>query len=84
MKDKVIKFNNEKYYVIDELLYKDRSFIFCAECDSTGDDITGNYSVLEVKFSGNDLVVDNINDFEIASVVNNLFLAKLNTEEEIA
>ena len=56
MKDKVIKFKDEKYYVIDELLYKGRSFVFCAECDSTGDDITGNYSVLEVKFLNNDLV----------------------------
>ena len=81
MKDKVIKFKDEKYYVIDELLYKGRSFIFCAECDSTCDDITGNYSVLEVKFLNNDLVVGDIEEFEIASAVNNLFVAKMSQGE---
>lgn len=81
MKDKVISLGNEKYYVLDELLYKNNRYIFCAECDEKEEELIGNYSVLEVKINNEDLVVQSIKDFEIASVVNNMFLARLQNEE---
>lgn len=77
MKDKVIKVGTENYYVLDELEYKGKKYIYCIECDKTVEEVTENYLVLEVRVQNEDLIVDNINDYEIQSVVNNLFLARI-------
>ena len=81
IKDKVIIAGNEKYYVLDELEYKNGKYIFCAETDEKEEELIGNYTVLEVKFKNDDLCIEGIKDFEIASVVNNLFLARLDNEK---
>ena len=81
MKEKVIKLGNENYYVLDELSYKEKRYVFLAECDANEEDLTDNYSVAEVRINGDELIVNKIEDFEIASVVNNLFLARLNQGE---
>ena len=83
MVDRVINLKNGvSCYVLDELEYKDRKFIFAAEVDKENEDLKDSYLVLELSIKENDdLSVKNIEDFETESAVTNLFLARLNSEE---
>ena len=77
MKDYVIKLSNgAKAYVLDELEYKNKKYIFSVELDENDEPIKENVHSLEVLMNGDKLITKTITDFEIASVVNNLFLAK--------
>ena len=77
MKDYVIKLSNgAKAYVLDELEYKNKKYIFAGELDENDEPIKENVHSLEVLMNGDKLITKTITDFEIASVVNNLFLAK--------
>lgn len=81
MKDNVIILNDKiKCYVNDELTYKDKKYIFCIELDENESLINEAVHVLEVSVKKNELITKPIEDFEIASVVNNLFLARLKME----
>ena len=83
MKNNVIKFKNDiKLYVLDELDYKGKKYIFGLELDEKGMPIEENVHTLEVAVNDNNLVTNEITDFEIASVVNNIFLARLANGEE--
>ncbi len=82
MKDYVIKLaNNAKAYVLDELEYKNKKYIFAVELDSNDEPIQSNVHVLEVVINGNTLTTKTIEDFEVASVVNNLFLTRVATQD---
>lgn len=77
MKGNVITLNgNIKCCVVDELNYKNRKFIFCLQLDENDDMIENATHVLEVTVKKDKLMANKINDFEIASVVNNMFLAR--------
>lgn len=77
MKDYVIKLSNgAKAYVLDELEYKNKKYIFAVELDENDEPIKENVHSLEVLMNGDKLITKTITDFEIASVVNNLFLTK--------
>ena len=81
MKDNVIELNNNiKCYVNDELTYKNKKYIFCIELDENETLINDSVHVLEVSVKDNELITKPIEDFEISSVVNNLFLARLKME----
>ena len=82
MKDKVIGLKNDvKAYVLDELDYNNRKFIFVIELDKEDNPIDDSYKQLELKIINDELIIDDIDDFEIASVVNNLFLSRMANEE---
>ena len=83
MKDKVLKLtDNIKIYVIDEMNYKEKKYIFSFEVDNNDELLEDKVHVLEVSITNNDLILNEIEDFEVASVVNNLFLARLANGEE--
>ena len=78
MIDKIIKLtDNTTIYILDEIDYKNKKFIYGVECDSETELLKENYFVLEVKVKNDILTLDNINDVEIESVVNNIFLSRV-------
>ena len=78
MIDKIIKLtDNTTIYILDEIDYKNRKFIYGVEWDSEKEILKENYFVLEVKVKNESLILDNINDVEIESVVNNIFLYRV-------
>lgn len=82
MKDKVLKLNDStKIYVIDELNYKDKKYIFGFEVTKDDDLIEDKPYILEVYISDDNLTLNEIEDFEVASVVQNIFLSKLSNGE---
>lgn len=77
MKDNIITLNNDiKCYVIDELTYKNKKYIFSLEIDENEEMIENAVHVFEVAIKDNKLITKNIEDFEISSIVNNLFIAR--------
>lgn len=78
MIDKIIKLtDNTTIYILDEIDYKNKKFIYGVECDTEKELLKENYFVLEVKVKNDILTLDNINDVEIESVVNNIFLSRV-------
>lgn len=77
MKDKVIRLKDSDYYIIDELEYKEKKYIMCVECNFDQSEVLSNYIIMELFVKDNKIMVDDIKDFEIQSIVNNLFLANL-------
>lgn len=77
MKDDVITLNgNVKCYVLDELNYKEKRYIFCVQIDENDEMIENSTSVFEVLIKDDKLITKAVEDFEVASVVNNLFIAR--------
>lgn len=77
MKDNVITLNgNVKCYVADELEYKNKKYIFCLQLDENDEMIENATHVFEVTVKDDKLITKAIEDFEIASVVNNMFIAR--------
>ena len=77
MKDDVITLNgNVKCYVLDELNYKEKRYIFCVQIDENDEMIENSTSVFEVLIKDDKLITKAVEDFEVASVVNNLFMAR--------
>ena len=78
MKDKVITLkDNTKVYTLDELDYKGKKYVFAAELDDNGEPIEEKMYALEVSIDNDVLSLKEIEDFEVASVVNNLFIVRL-------
>lgn len=78
MKDKVLKLKNDsKYYVLDELNYEDRKFVFTVECDLENVSYIENYLILEIVIDNNKLIVKNVNDVNILENTTKLFLTRL-------
>ena len=77
MKDNVITLNgNVKCYVLDEMDYKGKKYIFCIQIDENDEMIENATYVFEVTVSDDKLITKAIEDFEVASVVNNMFIAR--------
>ena len=77
MKDNVITLNGTtKCYVVDELTYKNKKYIFCFQLDENDDMIENATFVFEVTVNKDKLITKPIEDFEVASVVNNMFIAR--------
>lgn len=77
MKDYVIKLDNgAKAYILNELEYKNKKYIFVVELNELDEPIKTNVHSLEVQLKGDKLITKTISDFETASVINNLFLSK--------
>ena len=77
MKDNVITLNNNiKCFVADELTYKNKKCIFCIQLDENEELIENAVHVFEVAVKEDNLITKAIEDFEIASIVNNLFIAR--------
>ena len=82
MKEKVIKTSdNIKIFVVDELNYNDNKYIFGFEVTENDDVLEDKPHTLEVTIEGDSLILNEIENFEIASVVNNMFLARLASGE---
>lgn len=77
MKDNVITLNeNVKCFVADELTYKNKKYIFCIQLDENEELIENAVHVFEVAVKEDKLMTKAIEDFEVASVVNNLFISR--------
>lgn len=78
MKGNVITLNETvKCCVIDELTYKNKKYIFCLQLDENDEMIENATYSFEVSVKDDKLITKAIEDFEIASVVNNMFIARL-------
>ena len=70
MKNKVLTLKDKtQLYIVDEITYKNHRYI---------------YMVLEAKINQGKLVIDNINDFATASVINNIFISRFMKENIMA
>ena len=77
MKDNVITLSeNVKCFVADELTYKNKKYIFCIQLDENEELIENAVHVFEIAVKDDKLITKAIEDFEVASVVNNLFIAR--------
>ena len=77
MKDNVIILNDDvKCFVADELKYKNKKYVFCIQLDENEELIEDAVHTFEITVKDNALITKDIEDFEIASVVNNLFMAR--------
>jgi len=77
MKDNVIILNDDvKCFVADELTYKNKKYVFCIQLDENEELIEDAVHTFEITVKDNALITKDIEDFEIASVVNNLFMAR--------
>lgn len=77
MKDKVIKNSDgTRLYVLDELDYKNKKYIMGTLVSETDEVIPNSVKILEVLKEEDNTYTKEIEDFEIASVVNNMFLVR--------
>lgn len=77
MKNNVITLNeNVKCCVVDELDYKSKKYIFCIQIDENDEMIENATHVFEVVVKDDKLITKVIEDFEVASIVTNMFLAR--------
>lgn len=77
MKDNIITLNeNARCYVADEMTYKNKKYIFCVQLDENDELIEEKVHVFEVAVKDDKLITKVIEDFEISSIVNNLFIAR--------
>ena len=82
MKDKVLRMNdNQRVYVVDELNYEDKKYIFAFEIDDNDDLLEDKPHTLEVLIENDSLILNEIENFEIASIVNNMFITRLASGE---
>lgn len=78
MKDNILKLEEDtRVYVLDELEYKNKKYIFTIQLDENNEPIEENVNALEVYVEDNNLIAKKIEDFEISSIVSNMFLARL-------
>ena len=77
MKDNIITLNgNVKCFVVDEMTYKNKKYIFCNELDENEELIENAVHVFEIAVKDDKLITKTIEDIEISSVINNLFIAR--------
>ena len=77
MKNNIITLNEgTKCFVVDELTYKEKKYIFCFQLDDNEELIEDAVHVFEITVKEDKLITKSIDDFEVASVVNNLFIAR--------
>lgn len=79
MKDKIINIGSgEQYYILEELNYEDQKYILGAQCDIEKDQINEEKLLLfNVSIKDNDLVINNVNDQNLAEIVTEKILEKI-------
>jgi len=83
MKNYIIKLEDDiKAYVLDELEYNHQKYIFAIQLDENGDPIEENTHVLQVYVESDKLIAKKIDNFEVASIVSNMFIARLQLENK--
>ena len=82
MKNNIIRFkDNDRIIVVDELDYNDKKYIYGFQVDDNDQIVEDNIYTLEVKVENDKLVVNEIENLEVASAVNCMFLARLKQSE---
>lgn len=82
MKGNVIKLSEEaKCMVLDEIEYKSKKYILCIEIDDEEHIVEDSIFIRQVSIVNDELVIVPLDDFEVSSIVNNIFLAKLVQEK---
>ncbi len=78
MKDKMIETKDgDSLYVMDELTYNNRMFIFSVECDPVTETVKQNeFIVMECKMDGKEIGLFDVDD-ETGSIVSNMFIERL-------
>ncbi len=78
MKDKMVETKSgESLYVLDELTYDNRMFIFSVECDKDNESVKQNeFIVMECKMNGKELGLFDVDD-NTASIVSKMFIERL-------
>lgn len=79
MKDKIINIaSGEQYYILEELNYQDKKYILGTFCDVEKDQINEEELVLfNVNIKDNDLIINNVNDQQLAQTVTEKILDKI-------
>ena len=54
------------------------------QCNNKAGTVSNTHMVLEAKINQGKLVIDNINDFATASVINNIFISRFMKENAMA
>lgn len=69
--------SGESLYVLDELTYDNRMFIFSVECDKDNESVKQNeFIVMECKMNGKELGLFDVDD-NTASIVSKMFIERL-------
>ena len=81
MIDRIVVLDDKtNIYILDEIEYKGKRFVYGVECEFSSSDIKENYYVLEVDMKDNKLLLKDIEDIETISVVNNIFLSRIKNQ----
>lgn len=83
MKDKIIELNNnENYYVIEEVDYKNNKYIMCSKFDNKIEKIdTKNVCICEVELIDDKIAVKDIEDEEETIIVTKMLIDKLQSNK---
>ena len=78
MKDKMIETKDgDSLYVMDELTYNNRMFIFSVECDNSTKTVKQDeFIIMECKMDGKDIGLFDVDD-ETGAIVANMFIERL-------
>ena len=78
MKDKMIETKDgDSLYVMDELTYHNRMFIFSVECDPVTETVKQDeFIVMECKMDGKEIGLFDVDD-ETGAIVSNMFIERL-------
>ena len=84
MKDKIIEIKEgTNFYVLEELKYNDKKYIFGAKCDLEKDTIEeNNFIIQEVTIKDNQLVLNDLENEEEAKIIANMFIEKIGNAED--
>ena len=79
MKEKIISISSgEQYYILEELNYQDKKYVLGAQCDVEKEQIEEQELVLfNVDIKSEDLVINNVNDQQLAEIVTGKILDKI-------
>ncbi len=78
MKDKIIKLQDGlEYIVIDSLTLNQKTYVYCVQVDNESEMLTQNFIICEIKFNGDKVTVDNINNKDEYEMVANTFVSRL-------
>ena len=79
LNDKIIKVaNGRDYYILEEVVYNGKKYIMATECDLEKDILNEEkYIVMELKLDNSELIIDNIDDIELAKIVTGLLIEKI-------
>lgn len=78
MIDKIVKLpDNLEYYVLDEVVYNRKIYLFLIQVSNLDDIVSNKCVVCEGKVLGNSLSLNNIDDVKLQEEVNNIFISRM-------